>query len=504
MGARDRLSSSVIERLTGNRGTAALENVPQGKTFRGRKRNIGPTPPGIRSLLIRPRLTDYHGITVAQEDADFAIPFFDEDIPLYVDPFLMWRSPSQQDVALHGALLAAFNHIGQLALNGQENEAAEALIAASECDEVGLGSSQKRKGKRIGRDKASEILMIFRRIPRYAAHGLTHIEEVQFFVEGVSKDRISDFACSFLKSFLIDFTIDQCNRLGIPTGAKTVPNVWNPRLRAFEAVETKLPADPTDNRPLLLVPKRWLRFVPWINYEEYFEKHCPQDDISHTPEMLTRVEVLNFNRDNYGVIAAYIEAKERSFKDAANDPLFSQIPVRSARNKLAQIKKLPTGKTDGADAKFEAAVGQLLPTLLYPNMDFAQVQARTESSVSIRDLIFYNTRRTSFLQEIFADYGSRQVTFEMKNVEEIERTHVDQLNRYLADELGRFGIFVTRNPLKRAMMQRTIDLWSGQRKAIVTLTDADIEQMVEVFDSKQRDPLDIIIKKYSEFRRACP
>ena len=99
---------------------------------------------------------------------------------------------------------------------------------------------------------------------------------------------------------------------------------------------------------------------------------------------------------------------------------------------------------------------------------------------------------------------SRQITFEMKNVAEIDRTHVDQLNRYLADELGRFGIFVTRNPLKRAIMQRTIDLWSGQRKAIITLTDTDIEQMVEVFDSKQRDPFDVIIKKYAEFRRACP
>lgn len=213
---------------------------------------------------------------------------------------------------------------------------------------------------------------------------------------------------------------------------------------------------------------------------------------------------MNYNRDNYGVVAAYIEAKERAFEDAKNDPLFSQIPVRSARGKLAQIKKLPTGKTDGADIKYEAAVGQLLPSLLYPNLDFAQVQARTESGVSIRDLIFYNTQRAPFLQEIYADYASRQITFEMKNVAAVERTHVDQLNRYMADELGRFGVFVTRTPLKRPILQRTIDLWSGQRKVIITLTDADLEQMVEVFDSKQRDPLDVLSKKYAEFRRACP
>jgi hypothetical protein len=455
-------------------------------------------------LLIRPRLTDYHGITLAQEDADFAIPFFDEDIPLYVDPFLLWRSPSQQDIALHSALIAAFNHIGQLSLNGRANEAVETLIAASECDEVGLGSSRTRTGKRIGRGKAEEILAVFERIPQYAYRGLTHIEELQFLVEGISKDRISDFACNFLKSFLMDFTIDQCSRLSIPTERKTVKNVWDTRSRKFIDVDSNLPIDPTDDRPLLFVPKRWLRFVPWINYDDYFEKHCPQDHISHEPETLTRVEVLNYNRDNYGVVAAYIEAKERSYADAQNDPLFSQIPVRSARNKLALIKKLPTGKTDGADAKYEAAVGQLLPSLLYPNMDFAQIQARTESGVSIRDLIFYNTRRAPFLQEIFSDYGSRQVTFEMKNVAEIERSHVDQVNRYLADELGRFGVFVTRYPLKRAMMQRAIDLWSGQRKAIITLTDADLEQMVEIFESKQRDPLDVIVKKHAEFRRACP
>jgi hypothetical protein len=93
---------------------------------------------------------------------------------------------------------------------------------------------------------------------------------------------------------------------------------------------------------------------------------------------------------------------------------------------------------------------------------------------------------------------------EMKNVKALEREHIDQLNRYLSDELGKFGVLITRQPLKKAEFQRTIDLWSGQRKAIVTLTDADIEQMVEVFESKQREPLDIIKKKYVEYRRACP
>lgn len=456
-------------------------------------------------MLIRPRLTDYHGIHAAQADLDFAIPFLDEDIPLYLDPFMLWRSPSQHDQVLHTGLVNAFNHLGYLASQGRQEEAIETLVVASECEEVGLGTSLTRKGKRIGPGKAAEILGLFKTIPQYQQNGFRHFEEIQFFVEGISKDRISDISCNFLKSFLIDFTIDQCEKLGVPTQPCQIKHIYDYRANKFVSESgLELPINPENGDPIILVPKRWMRFAPWINYDEYFEKHCPQDEISHAPEDLTRVKVLAYNRHNYGVVEQYVKTKERSFEDCENDPLFSQIPVTSAKRVFGQIKKLPSGKTNGADVKYEKLVGRLLPSLLYPRLDFAQEQARTDDGVSIRDLIFYNTRSTPMLQELMDDYSSRQITFEMKNVAAVERTHVDQINRYLTDELGKFGVFVTRNPLKKAEFARTVNLWAGQRKAIIALTDADLEQMVEVFDSKQRDPLDIINKKYVEFRRACP
>lgn len=456
-------------------------------------------------MIIRPRLTDHYGILLPQSALDFAIPFLEEDVPLYVDPFLLWRSPSQVDQGLHTSLINAFNHLGVLAANGHADQAVAALISASECDEVGLGSSTTRQGKRIGDAKAREILGLFTRIPHYARSGFRHFEEIQFFVDGISKDRISDICCSFLKSFLIDFTMQQCQQLGIPRQASDIENVYDYRKNAFETQRgIELPVSPKDGKPLIFVPKRWLRFVPWLSYDDYFEKHCPQDDIAHKAEELSRVEVLNYNRDHFGVIDEYVKTKERTFEDCHNDPLFSQIPVTSAKRKFALIQKLPTGKEDGADRKYEEAIGQLLPSLLYPKLDFAQEQARTDSGVSIRDLIFYNSASTPFLHDIYRSYGSRQITMELKNVAAIEREHVDQLNRYLTDELGKFGLFVTRNPLKKAEASRIIDLWSGQRKAIVVLTDADIAQMVELFESKQREPLDVVVKKYAEFRTKCP
>ncbi|MCW8934505.1 MAG: hypothetical protein OQK98_07250 [Gammaproteobacteria bacterium] len=455
-------------------------------------------------MLIRPRFTEFNDVHVPQHELDFAIPFLNEDIPLYIDPFLIWKSPSLSDKGLHQMIIAAFNNLGALTKSGHIDKAVEQLVLASECDEVGLGNSATRKGKRIGKKSAIEVLSLFERISYYKDHGFRHIEEIQLFVDGIGKDRVSDIACNFMKSYLIDFTHQECSDLGISMQRVRVAAVYNHDKKEFETIEATLPVHPETGTPLLLIPKRWLRHVPWLSYDSYFRNHCPQDDIAHEGEELTKVKVLTYNRDNYGVIDAYVRERERTVADCEHDPLFTQIPILSAKRKFATIKKLPTGKTGGADMKYERAMGELLPSLFYPYLDFAQEQARTDSGVSIRDLIFYNSRTHEFLRQIMNDYGSRQITFEMKNVAKIKREHVDQLNRYLHDDLGKFGVFVTRNPLQKAELTRTVDLWSGQRKAVIVLTDTDLEQMVEVFDSKQRHPIDFLVRSYQQYRRRCP
>jgi hypothetical protein len=455
--------------------------------------------------LVRPRLTDFHGIHSSQAELDFAIPIFDEDLPLYVDPFLLWRSPSQQDQSLHTGLVNSFNRQNWLLRKGREDEAIRNLVLASECDEVGLGLSATRKGKRIGEGVAREILNLFRQIPTYGESGFTHFEEIQLYIDGISRDRISDISCNFLKSFLIDYTIEQCLKLHIPMRKVELETLHDYQEQRFAAdVEVELPVNPETGSAILLVPKRWLRFAPWINFDDYFRSACPRDDVVNKQGDDSRVQVLLYNRTNYGMVIEYVKAKERTADDCKNDPLFTQIPVISARRKLAEIKKLPSGTTDNADKKYEDAVAQLMASLLYPHLDFASTQSRSEGGSTIRDLVFYNSRSVDFLQEILDDYHSRQLVMEMKNVKAIEREHLNQLNRYLTNEFGAFGVLITRNQLPKAMLTNTVELWSGQRRCIVALTDADLELMVEIFDSKQRQPIEVLKRAYIDFRRRCP
>ncbi|EAR6303100.1 hypothetical protein LV037_002601 [Salmonella enterica subsp. enterica serovar Bareilly] len=455
--------------------------------------------------LFRPRITDHYGIHKSQADLDFAIQFFDEDIPLYVDPFLLWKSPSLQDQALHTAITNSFNHLNYLMKKRREEEAADTLINLSECSEIGLGVSKSRRGVKIGLKQANEILRLFNDVPEYSQFGFTHFEVIQLYVSGISKDRVSDIACNYIKSFLIDYTIEQSEINGIPMEGVILDAVYNYQKHSFDFnKKIRLPVNPKTKEPLIFTPKRWLRFNPWINFEDYFASYCPRDEIFNPNEPEERVKILNFNRENYGVIEEYVKYKSRTSQDCQNDPLFSQIPVLSAKRKLAELLKLKTGKEDGADMRYEDLSADLLATLFYPHLDFANTRSRTESGRHIRDLIFYNNRDVDFLDEIFNEYDNRQLVIEMKNVKAIDRDHINQLNRYLQPNIGRFGIFLTRNPLPKAMYKNTIDLWSSQRKCIIAITDDDLKLMVDVYESKQRAPVEVLKKKYIEFRRSCP
>ena len=455
--------------------------------------------------IIRPRLTDFFNIPVTQEQLDFAIPFVDEDIPLYVDPFLLWKSPSMQDTSLHASVLNSFNHLGYMVNTGNESGAIELLKELSECPEVGLGTSKTKKGAKIGNNLAEEILSLFKSIPQIQKNGFTHFETIQMLIDGISKDRISDITCSLIKSFLIDYTIQSSEENKIPLVKTYGLMVYNAKSNIFKKEDVFLPQNPESKQPIIFVPKRWLRYIPWLNYDDYFNSFYIKDiDDKIDKNELGRIKILKYNRENYGTVQSYVEIKEREQKDCFNDPLFKQIPIISAKRKLLELQKLPTGTVDAADKRYENVIVQLFSSVFYPHLDFADSQARTDSGVLIRDLIFYNNKNLPFLEDIYNKYDCRQIVMELKNVKSLDREHVNQLNRYLSESFGRFGILVTRNAPPKNVQKNLIDLWSGQRKCILVLTDADVDLMVNLFESKQRLPIEVINRAFVEFMRKCP
>jgi len=204
------------------------------------------------------------------------------------------------------------------------------------------------------------------------------------------------------------------------------------------------------------------------------------------------------------MVQAYVGMREGARNDCTNDPLFRPISVISMKRKVRALSTLKTGKTDNADKEYEGLIAPILASAMYPDLDFAAAQSRTVSNVLIRDLIFYNNRACDITIDLHKIYDSRQIVMEMKNVAALNNDHIDQLNRYMKEEFGRFGVILTRNPPPKAVYKNTIDLWSGQRRCILILTDEDIKLMGQLYESRQRMSIEVLKKKYVEFSRDCP
>lgn len=454
-------------------------------------------------MIIRPRLSDYYGIPLLQSEVDFAIPFMDEDIPLYVDPFLLWKSPSQMDNMLHDGMLMAFNNLGKMYLDGDSADAINNLVFLSECDEVGLGLSKTRKGRPISKDLAIEILELFKAIPQVNNYGFRYFEQVQLLVDQISKDRVSDIACSLLKSFLVDYTIEQCQKWGIPMRTIDIYR-YDCKQHRITKETVHLPINEESLSPVLFVPKRWLRFTPWLSFDDYYSSYLIKDIEKEYGGLNKRIEILKYNRDHFDMVEKYVSLREADRGECKNDPLFSKISLVSARRKVSDIIKLPTGKTNNADKEYERLMGQVLTSFMYPHLDFATEQSRVDSGTQIRDLIFYNNTSTDFLKGIYDIYSCRQIVVELKNVKCLEREHINQINRYMSDSFGKFGVIFTRNKPSNEMFKNTVDLWSGQRRCILIMDDSDLSLMESVNRSRQRLPIEVFKKKYIEFTRKCP
>lgn len=55
--------------------------------------------------LVNPRLSDVFGLVIRQDEVDFVVPHMREDLRLYLDPFLLWKSEGTHYRELHEGLL---------------------------------------------------------------------------------------------------------------------------------------------------------------------------------------------------------------------------------------------------------------------------------------------------------------------------------------------------------------------------------------------------------------
>lgn len=455
-------------------------------------------------------------------EVDFVIPDVVQDLPLCIDPFLLFRSADPELRELHEKIIGVFNFGIDLYRTGRRDELAR-IIDFPEANEIGFGYSDGRiAGRGLGPTMERNLSELLGRVGEIQDRGIRHIEELQLLTVGIGPDLVSDTVAHLLKSYLVRYTVEQCLLHGIPLApAAPLEHYFDFEQREWLDGYFDLPLNPRTQAPILLVPRRIVRLLPWINYDDY-QRHefrsflrptRPASDgprrRSKPPEALpTKPNVVELTRQNLTLLDRYVARKEREGGGArpALPPSrgeVNELEVTAARL-LADLAAIPTGRaTAGA---YQNQVLRILNFVFAPELTDGKIEEATFLGTERRDIIFTNESTDSFWAYIRGTHNAFLQMFECKNTNDLEPGDLNQSATYLGARLGTFGVVVTRTPATDSVLRKTYSIHNDSegtsRKIILVLSDEDLRSLVE---RRARDsrPSQVVQQLYREFRLRC-
>lgn len=224
------------------------------------------------------------------------------DLPLFIDPFLLFGSTKSEYQVLHNEIL---EYLKFLKVKSEEGISDKAQIIAwykfSEVKQNWLGYSLKGNsgsglGFKFGESFSSNLSRVFHDLGNETVTLSSHIEKAALFEMGVGKDNISDFTCNLIKRFLLEYT-EQFALKYLDDAQTRIFNVskvyFDYNLERWMPKEYKLPF--FENDYVLLTPKDILtKDDNWINSHDLkvdFERIC-----NSIPNDQLRAEIFNYFR----------------------------------------------------------------------------------------------------------------------------------------------------------------------------------------------------------------
>jgi hypothetical protein len=202
------------------------------------------------------------------------------DTRLFVDPFRIYADDSGIWKGAHAELVDFFNLVLELMAKASLNpksahwRAAANLLMFPEPIEFCLGYSKESKGGQGTAKKTRDNMLKAGALAIKA--GLDHVEhfeEMALFQGRVGPDLVSDIACNVLKSRFIKYTQAVCKRhKGIKTKRIPIKHAsWSRAGRRWENDSVELPYNKWTNSAVILVPEDFLRELPTVEGDEFWE-----------------------------------------------------------------------------------------------------------------------------------------------------------------------------------------------------------------------------------------
>lgn len=133
------------------------------------------------------------------------------DLPLFIDPFLLFGSKNPKYQALHHEILKYLSFLKGKARKGLTLGHLKAWYYFPEVKQTWLGYSLSGNDGRglankFGQALSTSINYVFADLGNERITDSSHLEKACLFQTGVGRDNISDFACNLIKTYLLEYT----------------------------------------------------------------------------------------------------------------------------------------------------------------------------------------------------------------------------------------------------------------------------------------------------------
>lgn len=174
------------------------------------------------------------------------------------------------------------------------------------------------------------------------------------------------------------------------------------------------------------------------------------------------------------------------------------IKVEAFKNALINIE---TGKANWS--KYQSLIVDILEFLLCPPLEAPKVELADSDKRNRRDIIFENASIDGFWLRVRDIYQGHYIVVDAKNyTNPLSKRPVLDISHYLKPYgCGMFAIITSRQGYGAAGNHAAKEQWIGNKKLIVSLSDADL---IKMLDRKKEGapPEDVIKDQISDFRMA--
>ena len=166
------------------------------------------------------------------------------DLPMFIDPFLLFNSDKAEYLALHESIIDYLRFLKSQAGSGLEPGLVDAWYRFAEVKQNWLGfvvdgNSGHGLGRMFARELNEALTTLLSDLGEEVTTESTHVEKVSLIRTGVGRDTISDFTTNLIKHYLCSYTetftlehIEESQRrkFTVPRAAFNYnTKVWTPR-----------------------------------------------------------------------------------------------------------------------------------------------------------------------------------------------------------------------------------------------------------------------------------